>query len=164
MKGWGTEQRSLPPSSEGPVSREVLIVDDNQQERKIFSTYLQFVGGTVLETANGKEALCLARDCSPSLILLDLSMPVLDGWETLRCLKSDSLTCCIPVLALTAHHLEWARLKEAGFCGYLEKPIVPFHVLEEIEACIGPLCWSAGGTEQTSVSPSPGSVPWGPPM
>jgi CheY-like chemotaxis protein len=137
------------------MTRELLIVDDNEQERTIFATYFQFVGASVLEAENGEEGLRMAREHSPSLILLDLSMPVLDGWETLRLLKADARTHWIPVLALTAHHLEWERLKEAGFCGYLEKPIVPFRVLEEVEACIGPLHGSAARSEHSS---SPGSL------
>ncbi|HET7321139.1 MAG TPA: response regulator [Longimicrobiaceae bacterium] len=138
------------------MSREVLIVDDNQQERKIFSTYLQFVGGTVLEAANGRQGLEMARAHAPSLILLDLSMPVLDGWETLRLLRADPLIQAIPVIALTAYHLEWKCLKEAGFCGYLEKPIVPFRVLEEIETCIGPLHAGTMRVEESSESPALG--------
>ena len=142
------------------MTREVLIVDDNEQERTIFSTYLQFVGGTVLEAGNGEEGLRMARERVPSLILLDLTMPVMDGWETLRRLKADPETQWIPVLALTAHHLDGERLREAGFCGYLEKPIVPFHVLAEIEACIGPLHGGEAGSEHSSGSGHRGGGMW----
>lgn len=121
------------------MSKTILIVDDCDQEREIFSRYLQFVGGAVLEARNGEEGLRLAGEHRPDLILLDLSMPVLDGWETVRRLKRDPATAHVPVLALTAHHLEWRVLEEAGFCGYLEKPIVPFRVMEEVEQCIGRL-------------------------
>jgi CheY-like chemotaxis protein len=142
------------------MSREILIVDDNDQERNIFSTYLQFVGGTVLEAENGEQGLRVAKEHSPSLILLDLTMPVLDGWATLRLLKADPQTRLIPVLALTAHHLERERLIEAGFCGYLEKPIVPFRVLEEIEACIGSFDGSVVSSEPGSRFGPHGRIPW----
>jgi two-component system cell cycle response regulator DivK len=121
------------------MRKTVLIIDDNDHERHIFSSFLRFVGGTVLEARNGEEGLRMAQEHLPTLILLDLSMPVLDGWETIRRLKQEPLTDWIPVIALTAHHLEWGRLREAGFSGYLEKPIVPFRVLEEVEHCIGRL-------------------------
>jgi CheY-like chemotaxis protein len=142
------------------MTRELLIVDDNPQERNIFATYFQFVGATVLEAENGEQGLHIAKEHSPSLILLDLSMPVLDGWETLRLLKADPRTHWIPVLALTARHLEWERLKEAGFCGYLEKPIVPFRVLEEVEACIGPLHGGAARSENGANPGFHGRVRW----
>jgi CheY-like chemotaxis protein len=144
------------------MTREVLIVDDNDEEREIFSTYLQFVGGTVLEAENGAEGLRIARAHAPNLILLDLSMPVMDGWETLRLLKADWKTERIPVLALTAHHLDREILIEAGFCGYLEKPIVPFRVLKEVEACIGPLYRGAATVEHRSGSAFRGKGLWGP--
>jgi two-component system cell cycle response regulator DivK len=121
------------------MNRTVLIVDDSPEERDIFARYLQFVGGTIVQASHGQEGIERARELLPDLILLDLSMPVLDGWQTIERLRSDPATSHIPVLALTCHHLEWSRLKEAGFSGYLEKPIVPFRVLEEVEHCIGRL-------------------------
>lgn len=126
------------------MQKTVLIIDDNEHERAIFSRFLQFVGGNVMDARNGEEGLRAAQEHLPNLILLDLSMPVMDGWETVRRLKANPLTERIPVLALTAHHLEWGRLEEAGFCAYLEKPIVPYRVLEEVEHCIGRLRLESG--------------------
>jgi two-component system, cell cycle response regulator DivK len=124
--------------------RTVLIIDDCRHEREIFARYLEFVGGNVLEAGDGEEGLRVARDQLPDLILLDLTMPVRDGWETIACLREDPETAGIPVIALTALHLPWERLEAAGFCGYLEKPIVPNRVLEDVERCIGrlDLSWS----------------------
>jgi two-component system, cell cycle response regulator DivK len=119
------------------MDREILIIDDNDHERDIFASFLRFVGGTVREARNGQEGLDVARAHRPSLILLDLTMPVLDGWGAIVRLRTDPRTEAIPVIALTAHHLEWERLEQAGFCAYLEKPIVPFRVLEEVERCLG---------------------------
>jgi two-component system, cell cycle response regulator DivK len=121
------------------VGKTILIIDDNEEERDVFASFLRFVGGTVLEAGNGAEGIELARRESPSLIVLDLSMPVMNGWEAIRRLKEDIRTSGIPVIALTAHHLPPARLETAGFCAYLEKPIVPFRVLERVEGCIGVL-------------------------
>jgi two-component system, cell cycle response regulator DivK len=121
------------------MSRIILIVDDNPEERTIFSTYLQFVGGRLLEAADGAEGLSMAREHAPDLILMDLTMPVMDGWEAMRHLREDPATAEVPVVAITAHHLPRERLEEAGFCGYLEKPLAPYRVLEEVERCLGPL-------------------------
>ncbi|HEV2148925.1 MAG TPA: response regulator [Longimicrobiaceae bacterium] len=121
------------------MSKTVLIVDDNEHERQIFARFLGFVGGSVLEAENGEEGLRMAREHLPDLVLLDLTMPVMDGWEALRRLREDPLTGSIPVIALTAHHLDRAVLEEAGFCAYLEKPIVPVRVMQEVERCIGRL-------------------------
>lgn len=117
----------------------ILVVDDNPAERDVFATFLEFVGGRVIEAGNGADALRLLENERPRLILLDLSMPTMDGWETMHHLRENPNTSRIPVIALTAQHLEWDRLREAGFHGYLEKPLAPFRVLEEVEACIGPL-------------------------
>jgi two-component system cell cycle response regulator DivK len=124
------------------MAKTVLIIDDNEHERAIFARYLRFVGGTVLEAEDGEAGLRVARSKHPALILLDISMPGLDGWETLARLRADPTMPHVPVIALTAHYLEPQALEAAGFCGYLQKPIVPYRVLEEVEACIGRLHWS----------------------
>ncbi|HET8654415.1 MAG TPA: response regulator [Longimicrobiaceae bacterium] len=121
------------------MSRTILIVEDNPDERRIFSEYLRFVGVRILEAADGDQGLRRAREHHPTLILLDLSMPVMDGWTVIRQLKLDRATAPIPVLAITAHHMPYTRLEAAGFCGYLEKPLAPYRVLEEVERCIGPI-------------------------
>jgi len=118
--------------------KAILVVDDDAAQRRIFSKYLDFTGYRVMEAANGAEGLQMAREHAPALILLDISMPVMDGWETMERLREDPTIGGIPTVALTAFHLEPEQLWEAGFCGYLEKPIQPFRVLEEVEACIGP--------------------------
>lgn len=124
--------------------KTVLIVDDNLEERKIFSTYFQFVGGRVVEAPDGQEGVKAARDHHPDLIIMDLSMPVMNGWEALRCLQADADLSGIPVIAVTAHHLPRIELEQAGFRGYLEKPLAPYRVLNEVERCLGPLHDAAG--------------------
>jgi two-component system cell cycle response regulator DivK len=120
-------------------SRTILVVDDEPEERTIFASYLQFVGGTTVEANNGEEALDFAREVQPDLILLDITMPVLDGWGTMEELQRSPETANIPVIAVTAHQLDAHQLEGAGFCGYLEKPISPHRVLEEVERCVGRL-------------------------
>jgi len=142
-------------------TRKILVVEDNPEERKIYSTYLGFVGGTMLKARNGEEGVRAAREQHPDLIILDLTMPVQDGWETIRILREDPETRRIPVIAVTSHHLERKRLTDAGFNGYLEKPVAPFRILEEVERCLGPLdegepsasSFSRSGSLPSSLSP-----------
>lgn len=137
--GAGRRGEGDPGLFAGTMGKTILIVDGDEHERQIFSRFLRFVGGTVLEAGNGEDGLRVAREHLPDLVLVDLALPVLDGWGTLRRLREDPLTGWIPVIALTAHPLEPGPLERAGFCGCLEKPIVPVGVMREVERCIGRL-------------------------
>ncbi len=139
------------------MRKTVLIVDDCKEQRDIFARYLDFVGKNTIQAENGREGLERAREKIPDLVLLDLSMPVMDGWETIRRLKQDPATSRIPVIALTGKHLDFAELEAVGFCSYLEKPIVPFRVMEEVEACVGDLggqTYFRSGSKLSSYSPT----------
>ncbi|HET7274046.1 MAG TPA: response regulator [Longimicrobiaceae bacterium] len=139
------------------MHRRVLIIDDCKEQRDVFARYLKFVGEETLEAENGLEGYERARNDLPDLVLLDLAMPVMNGWETIQHLKSDPATARIPVIALTARHLEWDRLEAAGFCSYLEKPIVPFKVMQEVESCVGDLggrTYFRSGSQLVEHSPS----------
>ncbi len=121
--------------------KTVLLVEDQPDNRVIYKTILEFAGYRVLEAANGREGVHCAREHRPDLILMDLSMPMLDGWGALRQLKEDPQTAQIPVCALSAHVLfegDAERAYEAGFACYLTKPLEPKHLLEEVESRIGP--------------------------
>ena len=83
----------------------VLLVDDYPDAREMYTEYLQFSGYDVVQAANGMEALEQAVEASPDIILMDLSLPVMDGWEATRRLKADKRTAGIPVVALTGHAL-----------------------------------------------------------
>ena len=85
--------------------RRVLLVDDYPDAREMYSEYLKLSGFDVVEATNGVEALQRAIDTSPDIILMDLSLPVMDGWEATRRLKEDTRTASIPVVALTGHAL-----------------------------------------------------------
>ena len=112
----------------------VLLVDDYPDAREMYSEYLQFSGFDVVEATNGIEALKHAIEAAPDIILMDLSLPVMDGWEATRRLKSDHRTAGIPVVALTGHALagisEGAR--KAGCDAFVTKPCLPEDLVKEI--------------------------------
>jgi two-component system cell cycle response regulator DivK len=122
--------------SQGPL---VLIVDDFEDNRAMYVQFLTFAGFRVAEAENGAEALEQARTLHPDLIVMDLSLPVMDGWEATRRLKGDEGTRRIPVLALTGHALggHSQRAKEAGCDAYLTKPCLPEDLVVEIRKMIG---------------------------
>lgn len=113
----------------------ILLVEDNEDNRIVYSTILEFAGHRVLEANDGEAGVSLARSERPDLILMDVSIPLLDGWEATRILKADPATKHIPVVALTAHALEEDRAKarEVGCDGYIAKPAEPRVVLAEVQ-------------------------------
>lgn len=114
----------------------VLLVDDDIHNQKIFETVLRHNGFLVRMAATGDEALREARTHLPDLILMDLSIPVIDGWECSRQLKADEATRHIIILALTAHAMrgDQERALAAGCDGYLSKPISPKKLVEEVRS------------------------------
>ena len=112
----------------------VLLVDDYPDAREMYAEYLQFSGFDVIEAGNGQEALDRAIDRTPDVILMDLSLPVMDGWEATRRLKADDRTKHIPVLAVTGHALTGISedAKRAGCDGFITKPFLPEDFMEEI--------------------------------
>jgi two-component system cell cycle response regulator DivK len=120
--------------------KTVLLVEDNEDNLVVYRTILHHVGYLVLEARDGEEGVHLARVKHPDLILMDISIPKLDGWEATIQLKADVATRTIPVIALTAHALDEDRQRAAtvGCDGYLAKPIEPSRVVQEVERFIGP--------------------------
>ena len=112
----------------------VLLVDDYPDAREMYSEYLQFSGFDVVEATNGMEALKSAIESSPDIILMDLSLPVMDGWEATRRLKADERTASIPVVALTGHALAGISegAKRAGCDAFVTKPCLPEDLVKEI--------------------------------
>jgi two-component system cell cycle response regulator DivK len=117
------------------AGRTVLLVEDNLHNRRIFAGILQHYGYQVQEAVNGAEAVALARSAAPDIILMDLSLPVLDGWEATRQIKADPELRRIPIIALTAHAMSGddGRALEAGCDGYLSKPISPKKVVAAVQ-------------------------------
>jgi len=103
----------------------VLIAEDNEKNLKLVRDLLQFHGFRTIEARTGREAVTIARQESPDLILMDIEMPDMDGVEALRLLRSDTRTSHIPVVAVTASAMlaDRQRLAGAGFDGYIIKPI-----------------------------------------
>ena len=124
----GTTAESTAPS---PL---VLVVDDFPDNRDMYMQYLEFSGLRVAEAQNGHEALQQAFALLPDLIVMDLSLPGLDGWEATRRLKADPRTRTIPVIALTGHALAGHSKGaiEAGCDAFITKPCLPERLLEEI--------------------------------
>jgi CheY-like chemotaxis protein len=102
----------------------VLLVDDEPENLEIAGRWLRLAGAEVITALNGQEGLRLARQTDPHLILADLTMPVMDGWDMQYDLKHDILTSHIPVIALTAHTLQGVqdRAIAAGFVDYIARP------------------------------------------
>ena len=117
----------------------MLLVEDNEDNRIIYTTVLRHVGYDVLEAHDGVQAIALARSERPDLILMDISIPEIDGWEATRILRRDPATSAIPIIALTAHALPDDREKavQMGFTAYLAKPIEPWTVVAEVQRWIG---------------------------
>lgn len=115
--------------------KRVLLVEDNLHNRKIFAGVLTHFGFVVEEAVNGEEAVAKASERKPDLILMDLSLPVMDGWAATTAIKGDPALAHIPVIALTAHAMSGDRERalEAGCDGYLSKPISPKKVVAEVE-------------------------------
>ncbi len=113
----------------------VLVVEDYQDTREMYAAYLQFSGFRVAEAANGLEALEKTRELLPDIILMDLALPKIDGWEATRRLKADERTRHIPIVALTGHalagHAEGAR--QAGCDAFVTKPCLPDALVAEIQ-------------------------------
>ena len=137
----------LPNTNAGSTGQRVLLVEDNEDNRVIYTTVLQHVGFRVIEAQNGVEAIELARRELPDLILMDISIPEMDGWEATRILRRDPSTSSIPIIALTAHALsdDRERAAEVGFTSYLAKPVEPRTVVAEVRRWIG----GEGGTRTT---------------
>ena len=117
-----------------PDSPLILVVDDYQDAREMYAEYLQFSGFRVAEARNGNEAVAQAFSLRPDLILMDLSLPGMDGWEATRVLKADERTKHIPVVALTGHALAGASegARKAGCDSFVTKPCLPDDLVVEV--------------------------------
>src|SRR5207249_1924781 len=122
----------MKPKSTKP---RVLLVDDYPDARDMYCEYLEFSGYDVIQAVNGVEAIERARDDHPDIILMDLSLPVMDGWEATRRLKADERTASIPVVALTGHALAGISegAKQAGCDAFVTKPCLPEDLVKEIK-------------------------------
>jgi CheY-like chemotaxis protein len=136
----------------------VLVVEDYEDAREMYSAYLQFSGYRVAEAANGLEAIEKTLELLPDIILMDLALPKMDGWEATRRLKTDERTRHIPIVALTGHALagyaEGAR--QAGCDAFVTKPCLPDALVEEIRRML-----SSRGQRQNGLSEKRSTKPSG---
>ena len=118
---------------------KILLVEDNEMNRDMLSRRLQRRGHEVLVAVDGAQGLELARSAGPGLILMDMSLPVLDGWEATRQIKADPATSAIPVIALTAHAMseDRERALSAGCDDYDTKPVEFPRLIAKIDALLG---------------------------
>ena len=118
---------------------KILLVEDNEMNRDMLSRRLERRGYEIVVAVDGGEGLELARTTAPDLILMDMSLPVLDGWEATRRLKAAPVTQKIPVIALTAHAMRGDQEKalEAGCDDYDTKPVDLPRLLGKIETLLG---------------------------
>jgi CheY-like chemotaxis protein len=119
---------------------KILLVEDNEMNRDMLGRRLQRRGFEVLIAVDGAEGVAMTEREGPDLILMDMSLPILDGWEATRRLKAEPKTRAIPIIALTAHAMEGDRDKalEAGCDDYDTKPIEFARLLGKMEALLSP--------------------------
>lgn len=122
---------------------KVLLVEDNEMNRDMLSRRLTRRGFQVISAVDGQQGVELARSEKPDVILMDMSLPVMDGWEATRRVKSDDATRNVPVIGLTAHAMSGDREKalEAGCDEYDTKPVELDRLVGKIEQLVG----KAGG-------------------
>lgn len=117
---------------------QILLVEDNEMNRDMLSRRLRKRGFEIQIAINGQEGVDMANAGAPDLILLDMSLPVMDGWDVARHLKTNDATCAIPIIALTAHAMAGDREKAmaAGCDDYDTKPVDLARLLEKIAALL----------------------------
>jgi len=122
------------------VLKRILIVEDNELHLRLLNDLLKVHGYEILKTEYGREAVKLARDNSPDLILMDIKLPDLCGLEVTRLLKQDDQTKCIPIIAVTAFAMrgDEGKALESGCDGYISKPIMIHSFLHAVQRFLSP--------------------------
>lgn len=129
----------LTPLDAMAEAQRILLVEDNEDNLAVYRAILQYAGYEVLEARDGVAGVAEARAGRPDLILMDISIPKIDGFEATRILKTDPETRGIPIVALTAHAMDEdrERAREVGCDGFLAKPVEPRRVVREIKRFLG---------------------------
>jgi two-component system cell cycle response regulator DivK len=128
--------------------KQVLTVDDNPLNMKLFSALIESQGYEALEADNATQGLDLARRHHPALIVMDIQLPDISGYDAIRMLKAEQSTRDIPIIATTAfaHHADQEQIKQSKCDGFLAKPISISEFLTLINALIAPACFSDDGS------------------
>ena len=117
------------------MKRKILVVEDNEDNLAVITDELDYAGYEVISASDGEEAIEKTLAEKPALILMDISIPIIDGWEATRRLKADPKTGGIPIIALTAHAMsgDEEKAKAAGCDGYIAKPCTPDEVAARVD-------------------------------
>jgi CheY-like chemotaxis protein len=117
----------------------ILLVEDDADTRLAYRILLEHAGWSVDEAGDGEQALRMINGTLPSAVVVDISIPGVDGWEMTRRLKLDERTRDVPVLLVTGHTLDEdrQRARDLGCAGYLVKPVLPSQLVEEVERLVG---------------------------
>jgi two-component system, cell cycle response regulator DivK len=136
---YGVGRREGHRRDKSKVMTKVLLVEDNEMNRDMLSRRLTRRGFDVVFAVDGKQGVALAHSEKPDIILMDMSLPVMDGWEATRCVKADDATRSVPVIGLTAHAMSGDREKaiEAGCDDYDTKPVEIDRLIGKIERLLG---------------------------
>jgi CheY-like chemotaxis protein len=123
----------------------ILVAEDNAVNRELLRELLEARGYTVLEACNGQEALDMIEQALPELLLLDIGMPILDGFAVVRRIRENPRLAMLPVVAVTAYAMrgDQEKILKSGFDGYLSKPLNPSSLTEELDRLLAKSAQSA---------------------
>jgi len=121
------------------MTKRILVIEDTEDNRQILRDLLSSAGYEIIEAADGESGVAMAAQHRPDLILMDIQLPVIDGYEATRRIKGDPATRHIPIVAVTSYALvgDEAKTREAGCDGYVAKPFSPRHLLEKVREFLG---------------------------
>jgi CheY-like chemotaxis protein len=121
------------------MPKSVLVIEDDRDARHMYSLVLERAGYTVYQAEDGPDGVLKAREHNPTLCLLDIGLPSMDGWSVCKVLKTDPRTAAIRIVVLTAHAFldEQAQASGCTIIGFITKPAAPMRVLDEIQRLIG---------------------------
>ena len=119
--------------------KRILIVEDNATSRELLRAVLEKQGYSIIEASDGEEALQQLKQSTPDLVLLDLQIPIRNGYDVLKAIRGDESLARLPVVALTASAMRGDREKAlaAGFTGYIAKPVGPTQLRDEVRRLLG---------------------------
>ncbi|MGQ0584346.1 MAG: response regulator [Reyranella sp.] len=121
------------------MSKKILVVEDTEDNRQILRDLLGMAGYEMVEAHDGLQGVAMAAEHRPDLILMDIQMPVLDGYEATRRIKADPALAAIPIVAVTSYALsgDEAKARDAGCNDYIAKPYSPRQMLAKIREILG---------------------------
>jgi two-component system cell cycle response regulator DivK len=122
------------------MSKQILVIDDHEDNRRILNDLLTSAGYDVVEAVTGREGVAKAVELRPDLILMDIQLPELNGYEATRLIRADPALKAIPIIAVTSYALSGddAAAYEAGCTGYVTKPFSPRQLLAKVREHLGP--------------------------